>query len=464
MHWDLQIRYLIKKRTFLKVYSHIMRDMHLKEMFRGSSIALGFKFFSIAVGYLFFYVLARRFGAEGVGIFSTCWTLLMISAVIGKLGFDSSIVKFIAGSLAKNNYSYTRKVYWRCLALVFLSSGLVGITISVFDELLSELFFEGVAYAYLIKWAGISVIPLSILQYNAESMKGMKDITAFSVFQNGSIYLVTLLVILLLNMFYNFIGLPVISLTISVFFLALVTFFITIPRFDKPQRIANGDQLRSFDYKRVIRTTFPMMLSNSLFFLMNWMDILMLSAFKEEAAVGIYNTALKISALTTVALVAVNSIAMPKIAELYEQGKKAHLIRFTKQTTLFNTLLSMPVFLIILLVPEFLLGIFGEAFVMGRVSLLLLAIGQFFSAFSGSTIQMLDMTGKEKTTKNILIITSVFNFVMNYILIPRYGIEGAAVATALSTVLWNALSIIYIYKYYRFTTFPFFAFRKKINS
>ena len=63
------------------------------------------------------------------------------------------------------------------------------------------------------------------------------------------------------------------------------------------------------------------------------------------------------------------------------------------------------------------------------------------------------MTGKEKVYQNILLLVLVINIALNIILIPKFGIEGAAMASASSLLLWNLSSVFYIYKQYHVLTF-----------
>ena len=198
-----------------------------------------------------------------------------------------------------------------------------------------------------------------------------------------------------------------------------------------------------------------MLYGNSLFLIMNWTDSMMLGAMGPEADVGIYNTALKIASLSASILVAVNSIAMPKYAELFERNDFGLFRNFVKQSSLIIFLLSTPVLIVIVLFPETLLGIFGNEFLSGKNALLILALGQFFSAVSGSTIHLLNMTGRQKISQNILLFTSLINVLLNYFLIPVWGIEGAALATCSTTILWNLLAMFYIYRQFGFVTLPF---------
>ena len=72
---------------------------------------------------------------------------------------------------------------------------------------------------------------------------------------------------------------------------------------------------------------------------------------------------------------------------------------------------------------------------------------------SGSVGFILQMTGKERVYQYILLVALFFNILLNIFLIPRYGIEGAAIASAFSLLFWNISSMLYIYFKYNIVTF-----------
>src|SRR6056297_1317712 len=135
------------------------------ELFKGGAIALFFKIASVIIGYFFFWYLAQLVGAKGLGIFSTCWTILMIGTVIGKLGFDTSIVKFIAESMGKQLTHHVKPIYKHCILIVLTSSLLVAIILIATATPISQLFFKNADYASLVRIIGISVVPLSLMNY-----------------------------------------------------------------------------------------------------------------------------------------------------------------------------------------------------------------------------------------------------------------------------------------------------------
>ncbi len=439
----------------MKIINYIKNDFNLVEIFKGGSVAFVFKVGSIGIGYFFYFFLARFFDAEVVGIFSVCWTVLMIGAVLAKVGLDTSIVRFISESVANKKNSYIKNLYFSGLSIVSVSSIIVFVLISIFSKQLSNFYFESAEKYKLIIVIAITVIPMSIMSFNAESVRGLKKITQYSYFQSGSILLLTLIFIFVI--YFSAISSDFIfpSLGISIFLLMIFSFFIIKFSFKNFSKEKSATFKKDYPLKKMLSVSLPMLLTNSLFLILNWTDIQMLSVFTDEASVGIYNIAVKIAALNVVGLTAINSIASPKFAELYSQNDKSGLRKIIKQTTLINTLISLPIFIAIIAIPNFLLHLFGEEFEVGKSALIILGVGQFFSAFSGSAMHILNMTGKEKTGRNIIFFATVLNIVLNYILIPKYGIMGAAIATMTSTIIWKTLAVIYIYKYHKILTYPF---------
>jgi len=430
-------------------------DRHLFELLRGSAVALFFRVFGMVAGFVFIWVINDIYGSGGLGLFNTIWAVLLISTVIAKLGFDSSIVKFIAGFYGQKKFSFISTIYKIGLSWISMASIGVGIIIFIFSKELAIRFFESSEQSNLFVITAFLVLPLSVINFNAETLKGLKNITAFSSFQNGTIFLSTLLFV---GVFYYFREMQediIEALGIALLSLVPISFWVVRKTMRKKinKEFTHCDP---FPLKRysILKITLPMLYTNSLFLIMSWTDTIMISANMDNSDVGIYNTALKIAAISSTMLMAVSSIAMPKYAELFER-KDFHLFKnFAKQTTLITVLVSLPLFLVIFLFPSFLLNIFDPEFIEAKGALLILACGHLFTAISGSTIQLLSMSGKEKIARNILLSSAIINVSLNYILIPIWGITGAAIATASTTIIWNSLAVWFIYRKFGFLTFP----------
>lgn len=83
----------------------------------------------------------------------------------------------------------------------------------------------------------------------------------------------------------------------------------------------------------------------------------------------------------------------------------------------------------------------GREFLVGMDSLFILLIGQLISVLCGSVLVLLNMTGNQWTVQTILVTAAILNIMLNAILIPNLGIEGAAWATTISTIFWNVWGI-----------------------
>jgi O-antigen/teichoic acid export membrane protein len=88
---------------------------------------------------------------------------------------------------------------------------------------------------------------------------------------------------------------------------------------------------------------------------------------------------------------------------------------------------------------------FGPDFVIGYQAMIILCIGQMINAGSGSVGFMLIMTGRPLANTFNSWISCLINVLLNFFLIPRYGIIGAAVAVALSISLLQLLRLLQVW-------------------
>ena len=68
-----------------------------------------------------------------------------------------------------------------------------------------------------------------------------------------------------------------------------------------------------------------------------------------------------------------------------------------------------------------------------------MVIANFFSVLMGQVGQVMALTGHEKITAVAVFFSVIINIILNLILVPDYGMNGAAIATALSIVIWNGI-------------------------
>jgi O-antigen/teichoic acid export membrane protein len=136
----------------------------------------------------------------------------------------------------------------------------------------------------------------------------------------------------------------------------------------------------------------------------------------------------------------------PMVATLYANGHQAQLQELVTRSTRVALLVSVPVVVILIVFGSWLLSIFGLPFQTGHAALAILCIGHLANAYLGFAIIVLNMTGYEHDVAQGIIIAAILNTFLCVLLIPPWGILGAAVASVLGTVAFLVLLSVKLYQ------------------
>ena len=189
--------------------------------------------------------------------------------------------------------------------------------------------------------------------------------------------------------------------------------------------------------------------------LIQWIDIIILGYFETSNTVGIYSVVMKISLFSSVILFSINSIVASEFSRLYSLDKMVDLRVLIKKSSKIIFFITIPVLILIVYFSKSILGYFGYEFIMANKTLYILVAGQFINVLCGSVGYILMMTEKQNIFKNIMIFSTCVNIILNIVLIPKYSINGAAIASSISLILWNVISFSYIYRKYNISTIWF---------
>jgi O-antigen/teichoic acid export membrane protein len=182
----------------------------------------------------------------------------------------------------------------------------------------------------------------------------------------------------------------------------------------------------------------------ALFLLMSF-DIMFLKKYRDDASVAFYALAVKFMTIVSMVIITVNITISTKIAEYFSSRNTIELNRILRNSSRLIFMLTLPATIIICLFSESVLGFFGKDYVAAKDALLILMIGQGICSAFGAVPVYLNMTGRQHVFQIILVLAVVVNFVLNRLLIPDYGMTGAAIAFVTSSFFWNitAASVIY---------------------
>ncbi len=187
-----------------------------------------------------------------------------------------------------------------------------------------------------------------------------------------------------------------------------------------------------------LRGALPFMWLGVLFLVNNRIDLIMLGSLRGAHAAGIYAVAARAAELVPFFLGVANLVIAPRIARYHHGGERELLQRLVVASARRVFLASAPLALLLLIAAPWLLRLlYGGAFVEGALALRILAAAQLVNVGVGSVGLILNMSGNEKFTAFGVGLGAALNITLNAALIPLYGIEGAALATATSLIIWN---------------------------
>nr|MDA3878674.1 polysaccharide biosynthesis C-terminal domain-containing protein [Halothiobacillus sp.] len=205
-----------------------------------------------------------------------------------------------------------------------------------------------------------------------------------------------------------------------------------------------------------LKSALPFTLIGGAGLINNQADIIMLGWFGSAAEVGIYHVAVQGATLVAFGLQVANAVMAPHFARLYTLGDMDKLQRLVTASARVVLLVALPLALAFVFAGGTIVTwVFGEGFAASHLPLAILALGQLANVAFGSVGFLLNMTGNERHTARVLWQTALLNVVLNGLLIPFYGMVGAAVASAVSLLTWNALLFVCVGKNLGVTSFAF---------
>jgi O-antigen/teichoic acid export membrane protein len=389
-------------------------------------------------------IIARFYGAEVSGWLTNLMTFMAVFLILGNFGLKDAMLKLIPEYKERYGLGSAWHIYTKSLALIF-GFWIVCMLIMYF---LAPAQARGWGVPELTPYfqaGGVFLIFLLLSEFNNFVLRSILKIQTANY--NNVVTLVSrVLLIAGLTVFLFRRDNPLILQFLSGCFLAwLISQISIIKHFYLP---AKGlDRGPEVSYGIILSVAFPMLFTYLGFFMTNFADAYMLPFYTSTEMVGIYKTCANVASIAAMGLVAMNTTIQPKISQLYYQGKKEEVMKLCTKFARLIFLMNIPIFAMIIFGSRLMIWLaYGEEFVPGAFALSILAIGQIFNVACGPVAQLLNVTGFHKQFRNISLMGAGVNLLMIILLIPVWGIEGAAVASAISMAVWNIIGTFYIKK------------------
>lgn len=198
-------------------------------------------------------------------------------------------------------------------------------------------------------------------------------------------------------------------------------------------------------YKTLIIAGLPFAATGFLYTIYYSIDILMITEFLNTYATGLYNSAYKLITVLTLFYSVYTSVIFPVMSKLFKNEKNLLNISFIKSIK-YLLLVTIPIAVFIFFYGYDIIHIYGSEFVEASDILKILIWTVCFLFVNGACSLILNASHEEYSVTKIYLIAATFNVILNLILIPKYSVYGASVATILSEILILILELYMINK------------------
>lgn len=415
-----------------------------KDVFRGSLITFIGRIINAGCQYGLILVMGRCLGAAGVGLFFLGKAIMMFSNALSSIGLNASLPKFIPEYIVKDEYGKVLECIKFSFLIVLIFSVAISVGLFKSADYLALNVFNDVHLAGVIRLFCIVLPIYALLRMLLSSIRSFRDMVGLTIVESIILPLGTIIFGLFFLAYRSSVFSIVWAFLVSVVLGIAVSAYLLFKKFEnKKNRLTK----RHISYGYILKYSFPLMGTGIIGFALSWVDTFMIGLFRNSGEIGIYNGASRIALFSNIILASVNTIFGPTISTLYSKGLMKDLELSYKATVRWIIYISIPVYLMIFLFPQGIMSFYGTEFIAGSTALVILAIGQLVNISVGSAGYLLTMTGRPTVEFINTIASLLIDILLNFYLIPLYGINGAAIATAVSLSAINILRVLENYHF-----------------
>ena len=379
-------------------------------------------------------VLARTLGPESYGTYTFVLSIVTLLSLPAKAGLPTLLVREIAKNQVKRQWGLLR-------GILKFSNGLALGYATVVAAAGSGLVLSGVilgnsASATSFAW-GLWLLPLMALEATrTASLRGLRWVVTAQLPEK--IVRPALMIVLVGGAAITGTTLnPDTALQfqlVGAFVAFLVGAFVLVKAL--PRDVTNA--IPEYAVRPWLASLAPLTFFVGLKLLDSQVAIIFLGFLSTPEDVGLFKVAATGAGLVTFSLMAVNMALAPQLARLYNAGEKEKLQRVVTLSVRAVCAISLPVALVLIVWGEPIVGfVFGNEYSGAADALAILCIGQLINTSAGSVGAVLSMTGNDQLVFIGALLALTVNTVLALVLIPAYGLTGAAVSFAVSISTWN---------------------------
>ena len=407
-------------------------------------------FIARSLNFIFFVVLGRLYGPEITGLYLVSWSAIDIISKLSILGLDRSLIAEGAGVLNKDEAFFYRKIA-QALKIAVVTSVTIFLISEISAPVIAGNFLKNdtLTTSVRIMSFGLFFWTFSAVTIAASrSVRIMKyEILVKSVAEPLVMHISSII------LYYSGMGITAlaISFVFSTFLGTVFSIYLFSRKFSVSKTLFYMQQNNS-DWKNLFRKSFPTGIYDMLNLLLQRIDLFVLTGFTSAATAGIYGIAAEIAFSVKKVRQSFDPIFIPVASELLEKNNKTELSSHYKTVTRWIFSIDILLLSVFFLAGNKIIQIFGTEFMPGYAAMVILTVsilingtfglGELFILIKNPWLNILNTLG-----------SIVINLVSALILVPEYGMSGAAVSVTVTYIIMNTVRIIEVGTIYKLSPF-----------
>ncbi len=397
---------------------------------------------SVLSGFLFYIYIVRVFTTEVVGVVALLSAMMILFSTIFGVGLNFGVQHFISYYMGKNDPESLRAVVKEISIVLILVSILAIVFMWFSSPAFAYLFFHTYRYLDIIRIMGFAVVASLGANVTGGMVLGLQKFGA-----NGLIniaYTVAMYSAIVILLQFSVSPLVVVVGWTAGYSLAALLFSIHVIR-----RIGGmKSSTKAVSVRTIIDYSLPLFISSLLGYGATYVDRFVVSFFLSLSEMGIYNFSLLIVTALAILITPFGTILLPKLSELYGRGDIENLRIYSSKAIELLLAFYIPVSLVVAAIsPSILLFLANPSYLPGYIPITVITITN--ALFISSNILGVSLQAVRKT--RIFLLSSslalISNFIISILLIPRFGINGAAMGFSSIYIMGFAVTYYYSRKY-----------------
>jgi O-antigen/teichoic acid export membrane protein len=425
----------------VNIFREVTRRLLGEGFLAGVSRAGFVRIIGLLANFSFFALAGKFFGPAVLGRFSIAMIVFMIASILCIHGLSAALVRFTGQDMARGDVATARhRLQWSTRRVAVIAA-VVSMSIVGLSFWIARSAFFDVQLAISIGILGAALVPFTLIQLAAASAQGLGRV---GLHMSLSFLLIPTMSTLILLVLYRAWGdEQVLASSYALGILAVSAVAFVGPLF---RGSSETTFLSSANREEMTRVAYPLLWSSLAGVMLGWADTLMLGVFVDADEVGLYAIAFRLTLFAGLARQIVSVVGAGRMAKAFEANDKQVQQQVLSYTGHLGILFGAPFVLFLLIFAEPALAIIGPEFRAASHLVQILLVGEFLGLSLGTPGVAMQMTGLERQLRRIVIGALVFNIFFNLLLIPFYGATGAALVTAVTSVLQRTVMAFCLFK------------------